>query len=68
MLQVQWDEPSSVFRPERVSPWELEPLVANSTPSSQPQPPQRNKRPRPPGLPSPTTGPSAPGILFSFLF
>ncbi|KAG7585229.1 AUX/IAA domain [Arabidopsis thaliana x Arabidopsis arenosa] len=59
-LKVQWDEPSSVFRPERVSPWELEPLVANSTPSSQPQPPQRNKRPRPPGLPSPTTGPSAP--------
>ncbi|CAE5962628.1 unnamed protein product [Arabidopsis arenosa] len=58
-LKVQWDEPSSVFRPERVSPWELEPLVANSTPS-QPQPPQRNKRPRPPGLPSPTTGPSAP--------
>ncbi|XP_023644042.1 auxin response factor 1 isoform X2 [Capsella rubella] len=58
-LKVQWDEPSSVFRPERVSPWELEPLVANSTPSSQPQPPQRNKRPRPPGLPAPTTGPSA---------
>jgi auxin response factor len=57
-LKVQWDEPSSVFRPERVSPWELEPLVANSTPSSQPQPPQRNKRPRPPGLPSPATGPS----------
>jgi auxin response factor len=59
-LKVQWDEPSSVFRPERVSPWELEPLVANSTPSSQPQPPQRNKRPRPPGLPSPATGPSGP--------
>ncbi|CAD5315852.1 unnamed protein product [Arabidopsis thaliana] len=59
-LKVQWDEPSSVFRPERVSPWELEPLVANSSPTSQPQPPQRNKRPRPPGLPSPATGPSAP--------
>ncbi|KAL1196156.1 Auxin response factor 1 [Cardamine amara subsp. amara] len=57
-LKVQWDDPSSVFRPERVSPWELEPLVANSTPSSQPQPPQRSKRPRPPGLPSPTTGPT----------
>ncbi|ESQ29527.1 hypothetical protein EUTSA_v10023326mg [Eutrema salsugineum] len=59
-LKVQWDEPSSVFRPERVSPWELEPLVANSTPSSHPQPPPRNKRPRPPGLPSPTTGPPTP--------
>ncbi|XP_018446497.1 auxin response factor 1 isoform X1 [Raphanus sativus] len=58
-LKVQWDEPSSVFRPERVSPWELEPLVANSTPSSHP-PPQRNKRPRPPGLLSPTTAPSTP--------
>ncbi|CAN8244900.1 unnamed protein product [Cochlearia groenlandica] len=64
-LKVQWDEPSSVFRPERVSPWELEPLVANSTPSSHP-PPQRNKRPRPPGLPSPIAGPSTPGIMCSF--
>ncbi|KAL0736951.1 hypothetical protein Bca4012_013161 [Brassica carinata] len=58
-LKVQWDEPSSVFRPDRVSPWELEPLVANSMPSTHP-PPQRNKRPRPPGLPSPTTAPSTP--------
>lgn len=65
MLQVQWDESSSVFRPERVSPWELEPIVANSMRSSHP-PPQRNKRPRPPGLPSPTTAPSTPGILFFF--
>ncbi|KAH0903528.1 hypothetical protein HID58_043031, partial [Brassica napus] len=58
-LKVQWDEPSSVFRPERVSPWELEPLVANNTPSAH-LPPQRNKRPRPPGLLSPTTAPSTP--------
>nr|4LDV_A Chain A, Auxin response factor 1 [Arabidopsis thaliana]4LDW_A Chain A, Auxin response factor 1 [Arabidopsis thaliana]4LDW_B Chain B, Auxin response factor 1 [Arabidopsis thaliana]6YCQ_A Chain A, Auxin response factor 1 [Arabidopsis thaliana]6YCQ_B Chain B, Auxin response factor 1 [Arabidopsis thaliana] len=29
-LKVQWDEPSSVFRPERVSPWELEPLNSYS--------------------------------------
>ncbi|CAF1836477.1 unnamed protein product, partial [Brassica napus] len=64
-LKVQWDESSSVFRPERVSPWELEPIVANSMRSSHP-PPQRNKRPRPPGLPSPTTAPSTPGILFFF--
>ncbi|KAL0771789.1 hypothetical protein Bca101_036940 [Brassica carinata] len=63
-LKVQWDESSSVFRPERVSPWELEPIVANSMRSSHP-PPQRNKRPRPPGLPSPTTAPSTPGILWS---
>ncbi|KAF3532391.1 hypothetical protein F2Q69_00036584 [Brassica cretica] len=58
-LKVQWDEPSSVFRPEKVSPWELEPLVANNTPSAH-LPPQRNKRPRPPGLLSPTTAPSTP--------
>ncbi|BAF09051.1 auxin response factor 7 [Oryza sativa Japonica Group] len=46
-LKVQWDEPSVVPRPDRVSPWELEPLaVSNSQPS--PQPPARNKRARPP--------------------
>jgi len=54
-LKVQWDEPSSILRPERVSPWELEPLVANAPPSSQPT--QRNKRARPPVLPSPTPTP-----------
>ncbi|XP_073128553.1 auxin response factor 9-like [Henckelia pumila] len=27
-LKVQWDEPASVPRPERVSPWEIEPFVA----------------------------------------
>ncbi|XP_073311846.1 auxin response factor 9-like [Primulina huaijiensis] len=26
-LKVQWDEPASVRRPERVSPWEIEPFV-----------------------------------------
>lgn len=51
-LKVQWDEHSSIVRPDRVSPWELEPLVANSPPSSQPTP--RNKRARPAVLPSQT--------------
>lgn len=59
MFQVQWDEPSSILRPERVSPWELEPLVANAPPTSQPT--QRNKRSRPPVLPSPTPDISALG-------
>ncbi|KAL3499006.1 hypothetical protein ACH5RR_041738 [Cinchona calisaya] len=27
-LKVQWDEPASIPRPERVSPWEIEPFVA----------------------------------------
>lgn len=51
-LKVQWDEPSSILRPDRVSPWEIEPLVATATPpNSQTQ--QRNKRARPLVLPSP---------------
>ena len=52
VFQVQWDEHSSIVRPDRVSPWELEPLVANSPPSSQPTP--RSKRARPAVLPSQT--------------
>ncbi|KAK6158447.1 hypothetical protein DH2020_005761 [Rehmannia glutinosa] len=28
-LKVQWDEPASIPRPERVSPWEIEPFVAS---------------------------------------
>ncbi|KAL6650747.1 hypothetical protein ACP70R_009672 [Stipagrostis hirtigluma subsp. patula] len=49
-LKVQWDEPSSIIRPDRISPWEVEPLDA-ANPQS-PQLPSRNKRPRPPASPS----------------
>ncbi|KAL6560652.1 Arf GTPase arf1 [Orobanche gracilis] len=49
-LKVQWDEPSSILRPDRVSPWEIEPIVSAHPPDSQTQ--QRNKRERPPILPS----------------
>lgn len=49
-LKVQWDEPSSILRPDKVSAWELEPLVASNPLSTQPT--QRNKRPRPTVLPS----------------
>ncbi|XP_073145707.1 auxin response factor 1-like isoform X2 [Henckelia pumila] len=45
-LKVQWDEPSLVLRPDRVSPWDIEPLIAETSPMSQTQ--QRNKRARPP--------------------
>ncbi|XP_075493978.1 auxin response factor 1-like isoform X1 [Primulina tabacum] len=45
-LKVQWDEPSLVLRPDRVSPWDIEPLTAATSPTSQIQ--QRNKRTRPP--------------------
>ncbi|KAK7263775.1 hypothetical protein RJT34_31372 [Clitoria ternatea] len=49
-LKVQWDEPSSILRPDRVSSWELESLL--STPPANTQPSQRNKRARPLTLPS----------------
>ncbi|KAL7167760.1 hypothetical protein ACSBR2_038256 [Camellia fascicularis] len=45
-LKVQWDEPTSIARPERVSPWEIEPFVP-SVPSGLVQQVIK-KRPRPP--------------------
>ncbi|KAG8368922.1 hypothetical protein BUALT_Bualt15G0096800 [Buddleja alternifolia] len=59
-LKVQWDEPSSILRPDKVSPWEIEPLVAATPPNSQTQ--QRNKRARPPVLPSPMQDLSSLGM------
>ncbi|KAK4435498.1 Auxin response factor 9 [Sesamum alatum] len=46
-LKVQWDEPASIPRPDRVSPWEIEPFVA-SVPTALVQPPtmKHHKRPR----------------------
>nr|ACX68650.3 auxin response factor [Dimocarpus longan] len=63
-LKVQWDEPSSILRPDRVSSWELEPLVANTTtpPPPNSQPAQRNKRARPPVLPTPAPDLSVLGM------
>ncbi|PQQ07360.1 auxin response factor 1 [Prunus yedoensis var. nudiflora] len=61
-LKVQWDEPSSILRPDRVSPWELEPLVATTPLNSQPA--LRNKRARPPVLPSPS--PDLSALAFSY--
>lgn len=43
-VQVHWDEPASIPRPEKVSPWEIEPFV---TSESVPQSVMlKNKRPR----------------------
>ncbi|KAK9070681.1 hypothetical protein SSX86_011083 [Deinandra increscens subsp. villosa] len=53
-LKVQWDEPSSILRPDKVSSWELEPLLASSSNPPFSHPPQRSKRARAPVLP-PTT-------------
>ncbi|XP_052194256.1 auxin response factor 9-like [Diospyros lotus] len=30
-LKVQWDEPATIHRPDRVSPWEIEPFVASAS-------------------------------------
>uniref|UniRef100_A0A1D1YIJ5 Auxin response factor n=1 Tax=Anthurium amnicola TaxID=1678845 RepID=A0A1D1YIJ5_9ARAE len=43
-LKVRWDENSSLPRPERVSPWEIEPAM--TPPPLNPLPVPRNKRPR----------------------
>lgn len=51
-LKVQWDETCAIPRPDRVSPWEIEPFVA--PPALNPQPVPRNKRPRTNVLPTST--------------
>ncbi|RID76833.1 hypothetical protein BRARA_B03784 [Brassica rapa] len=43
-LKVRWDETSSIPRPERVSPWKIEPALA--PPALSPVPMTRPKRPR----------------------
>ncbi|XP_077240566.1 auxin response factor 2-like [Tasmannia lanceolata] len=45
-LKVQWDEASTLLRPERVSPWKIEPF--ESTQPLHPSVPPRTKRPRAP--------------------
>ncbi|XP_057802479.1 auxin response factor 9-like [Salvia miltiorrhiza] len=46
-LKVQWDEPASIPRPERVSPWEIEPFVASVPPTIVQPLTMKNKRLRP---------------------
>ncbi|KAM0947125.1 putative transcription factor ARF family [Dioscorea sansibarensis] len=46
-LKVQWDETSSVPRPDRVSPWKIEPALSPVNPL----PVTRPKRPRPQPMP-----------------
>ncbi|KAK7339677.1 hypothetical protein VNO77_20358 [Canavalia gladiata] len=45
-LKVQWDEAVSIPRPDRVSPWEIEPLMACVPTSSSQHAVVKNKRPR----------------------
>ncbi|GFP88209.1 auxin response factor 18 [Phtheirospermum japonicum] len=51
-LMVQWDEPASTLRPDRVSPWEIEPFVPSAS-ADVPQLVAKTKRPRPLDLPLP---------------
>ena len=43
-LQIRWDETSTIQRPDRVSPWQIEPAM---NPTINPLPVPRAKRPRP---------------------
>ncbi|XVF11428.1 hypothetical protein REPUB_Repub08aG0026600 [Reevesia pubescens] len=49
-LKVRWDETSTLPRPERVSPWKIEPALA--PPALNPLPMPRPKRPRSNAVPS----------------
>lgn len=49
-LEVRWDETSTISRPDRVSPWKIEPAL--SPPALNPLPVPRAKRPRSSILPS----------------
>ncbi|XP_076922585.1 auxin response factor 2B-like [Bidens hawaiensis] len=49
-LKVKWDEPSTIPRPERVSPWQIEPALC--PPTVNPLPVHKQKRSRPSMLPS----------------
>ncbi|KAM7472316.1 hypothetical protein LguiA_010499 [Lonicera macranthoides] len=62
-LKVQWDEPASIPRPERVSPWEIEPYVASASLELTP-PAMKSKRPRPIDLPLAENTTSSAGAPF----
>ncbi|XP_057520598.1 auxin response factor 9 isoform X1 [Amaranthus tricolor] len=45
-LKVQWDESTTIMRPDRVSPWEIEPF-GSSVPLDTSDPVVKHKKPRP---------------------
>ncbi|KAJ9171522.1 hypothetical protein P3X46_014880 [Hevea brasiliensis] len=49
-LKIQWDEPATIQRPERVSPWDIEPFAASAS-INPPPTVVKSKRPRPVGTP-----------------
>ncbi|KAG8391955.1 hypothetical protein BUALT_Bualt01G0241000 [Buddleja alternifolia] len=61
-LKIQWDEPATIQRPDKISPWEIEPFVASASIDGS-QPAMKIKRPRPLDLPlteSTTTSAASP--------
>ncbi|XP_010508005.1 PREDICTED: auxin response factor 11-like [Camelina sativa] len=46
-LQIQWDEPSTIQRPNKVSSWEIEPFSPSALTSAPTQPQSKSKRSRP---------------------
>ncbi|XP_010518327.1 PREDICTED: auxin response factor 11-like isoform X2 [Camelina sativa] len=46
-LQIQWDEPSSIQRPPKVSSWEIEPFSSSALTTTPTQPQSKTKRSRP---------------------
>ncbi|KAJ3701513.1 hypothetical protein LUZ61_005218 [Rhynchospora tenuis] len=51
-LKVRWDENSTMPRPDKVSPWKIEPAMSPPPPVNHPVPtPNRPKRPRPVAAP-----------------
>ncbi|CAH9068828.1 unnamed protein product [Cuscuta europaea] len=45
-LKVHWDEPGTINRPERVSPWEIEPFIPSAPSLLAPPVVPKNKKPR----------------------
>ncbi|TYH38840.1 hypothetical protein ES332_D12G137700v1 [Gossypium tomentosum] len=62
-LKIQWDEPAMIQRPERVSPWEIEPFSASAS-INLIQPAVKSKRPRPVYIPASETTTNSTGSAF----
>ncbi|KAL9385294.1 hypothetical protein Peur_022304 [Populus x canadensis] len=64
-LKIQWDEPATIQRPERVSPWDIEPFAAPASPNLTQQV-VKSKRPRSVDIPTSeiTTNPAASAFWY----
>ncbi|KAL9360095.1 hypothetical protein Peur_048218 [Populus x canadensis] len=62
-LKIQWDEPATIQRPERVSPWDIEPFAAPASPNLTQQV-MKAKRPRPTDIPTSVITPNPAASSF----